>query len=40
MGTVDSTFTPGPAISTSLLYWEKLAHALLSSIAATDTTLS
>jgi hypothetical protein len=39
IGTVDSTETPGPAISTSLLYCEKLAQALFSSTAATDITL-
>ena len=39
IGTVDSTLTPGAAISTSALYCEKLAHCLFSSIAATDTTL-
>jgi hypothetical protein len=32
MGTVDSTLTPGAAISTSLLNCEKLAHCLLSSM--------
>ena len=34
VGTVESTLTPGAAISTSLLNWEKVAHALFSSMAA------
>ncbi len=37
-GTVESTDTPGAAISTSLLYWEKEAFASLASTAATETT--
>ena len=40
IGTVDSTFTPGPESSTSLLYCEKVAHCLLASTAATETTLA
>lgn len=37
-GTVDSTATPGAAISTSELNCENVAHALLESTAATDIT--
>src|SRR5262249_51367241 len=39
IGTVESTFTPGAASSTSALYCEKLAHCLLASTPAMETTL-
>ncbi|MNR63717.1 hypothetical protein D3C85_1861200 [compost metagenome] len=40
IGTVDNTATPGPEISTLLLYCEKVAHLLNSSTAATIITLA